>query len=67
MPFTGIIGRVAYAILAGVIAFIVFYIIGVLAAHFDANIGGIIEKFSPLIGLLVGIVTFFRYPTPLVP
>jgi hypothetical protein len=64
MPFSGLIARAAYAVLAGVITFLIFYFIGVVVFHFEQTIGMKLEQFSPLIGLLVGIVCFFRYPTP---
>ena len=51
---SGFAGRVVYAILAGVVAFLVVYIIGAVVMHFDATIGGLLEQWSPLIGLLVG-------------
>ena len=63
-PLSGLIGRALYALLVGVITFIVFYIIGAVVAHFDANIGLMLERFSPLIGLLAGLVTFFTRATP---
>lgn len=64
MPFSGLMGRVAYALLAGIIVFIAFFIIGVIATRFDATIGNKLEEFSPIIGLLAGLVVFFTRPTP---
>jgi len=64
MNLSGLAGRIAYAVLAGVIAFLVVFIVGALVVHFDATIGGILERFAPLIGLLVGIVYFFIRPNP---
>lgn len=67
MKLTGLVGRIAYAILAGVIAFLVVFILGVIVTHFEATIGSKLEQFAPLIGLLVGIVYFFVRPTPAPP
>lgn len=66
-PLTGLIGRIAYAVLAGVVAFLVVYILGAIVNHYDTTIGLKLEQFSPLIGLLVGIVYFFARPTPTTP
>ncbi len=66
MPFSGLLGRAINAILYGVITFIVFFIIGVIAAHFDVTIGNTLKEFAPLIGLLAGLLVFFTRPTPLV-
>ena len=67
MNLTGIFGRIAYAILAGVVAFLVVFILGVIVTHFEATIGAKLQDFAPLIGLLVGIVYFFVRPaTPIV-
>ncbi len=62
-PLSGLIGRIVYAILAGVIAFLVFFILGVIINHFDTTIGSKLEEFAPLIGLLVGLVYFFAGPS----
>lgn len=64
MPFSKLLGRTAYAILSGVVIFLVVFILGVVLAHFDATIGGKLEQFSPIIGVLAGIVVFFAYPVP---
>lgn len=61
-PLSGLIGRIVYAILAGVVAFLVIFILGVIVNHFDATIGAKLEQFAPLIGLLVGLVYFFARP-----
>jgi hypothetical protein len=61
---TGLAGRVVYAILAGVVAFLVVYIVGAVVMHFDTTIGSLLEQWSPLIGLLVGLVYFFAGPKP---
>lgn len=68
MNLSGLLGRIAYALLAGVVAFLVFFIIGAIVVHFDTVIGTKIEDLSPLIGLLVGLVYFFARPgTPVPP
>jgi hypothetical protein len=67
MPLSGLLGRVAYAALMGVLAFLLFFIIGVVVKHYEQEIGLKLEVFSPLIGLLVGIVVFFLKPTPTIP
>ena len=63
MPFTGLLGRIVYALLAGLVAFIVLLIIGIIVEKFDAEIGELIQKFAPLIGLLVGVLYFLRPQT----
>lgn len=63
MPkLTGLIGRIVYAVLSGVVTFLIIWIIGAITAHYDTNIGAKIEDFSPLIGLLVGLWVFFAQP-----
>jgi hypothetical protein len=59
---TGLAARIVYAILAGVVTFIIVYILGAIVVHFDSSIGALIEKFAPLIGLLVGLWYFFGRP-----
>lgn len=59
LPLTGLLGRICNAILNGVIAFLVVFILGVIVMKFEATIGTKLEQFAPLIGLLVGLVTFF--------
>ena len=56
---TNLIARLVYAVLAGVVTYVVLYIIGLLVGKFDASIGDIIVKFAPLIGLLVALYYFF--------
>jgi hypothetical protein len=67
MNLSGLAGRIAYAVLAGVVAFLVVFIIGAIVAHFEAAIGSKLEAFSPLIGLLVGLVYFFARPNSVPP
>ncbi len=62
MGLTGLAARIVYAILAGVVTFVVLLIIGFIVAKFDANIGGIVQKFAAVIGLLVGLWYFFAGP-----
>ena len=66
MKLSGMAGRIVKAILVGVVTFIVVFIIGAIVAHFDGEIGGMIEKFSPLLGLLAGLVMFFTGESPIV-
>jgi hypothetical protein len=66
MNFKGIPGRIVLAILVGVLTFIVMFIIGVIAAKYDAEIGNVLKSFSALIGLLAGLFTFFTGRTPTV-
>lgn len=66
MKFNGILGRIVLALLVGLITFIVVFILGVIIGKFDAQIGDVIQKFSPLIGLLAGLVKFFTGESPLV-
>jgi hypothetical protein len=65
MQISGLVARLAIAALSGIITFIVFFAIGVVLVHFDATIGNLVKEFSPLIGLLAGVISFFRYPSPL--
>jgi hypothetical protein len=68
MRLSGLAGRIVYALLAGVVTFVVILILGVIISHFDAQVGSILEKYAAVIGLLVGLVYFFtRNPgTPIV-
>ena len=61
---SGLVGRIVYAILAGVVAFLVVFIVGAVVTHFDGTIGSLLEEWAPLIGLLVGLVYFFAGPRP---
>lgn len=62
MNLRGIVGRVVYVLLAGIVTFLIVFVIGVILFHFDSNIGGKVEAFAPLIGLLVGLLYFFTRP-----
>lgn len=62
MRLTGIVGRVVYALLAGIVAFILLLILGVIIGKFDSQIGDIIQKFAAVVALLVGLVYFFARP-----
>lgn len=59
MPFTGLIARTVYAILAAVVTFVILLIIGAVIAKFDANIGDIVTRFAGVIALLTGLWYFF--------
>ena len=59
------LGRLASAVLYGVIVFIVTYIIGLLCIQFGlTDIGELLKKFAPLLGLLAGIVSYLTGSTP---
>jgi cation transporter-like permease len=64
MKLTGLAARIAYAVLAGVVAFLIVFVLGVVVKKFEAEAGTKIMDFSALIGLLVGIVYFFARPNP---
>ena len=59
LPLSGLLGRICNALLNGLLAFIIVFILGVIIGHFDGTIGALLEKYAPLIGLLVGLVSFF--------
>lgn len=59
MHLTGLVARIAYALLVAIVTFVVLLIIGAVVNSFDANIGSIIQKWAAVIALLVGLVTFF--------
>lgn len=61
---TGLLGRIAYAILAAVVTFLVVFVIVAIIVRFDGSIGQKIESFVWIIGLLVGIIYFVARPTP---
>lgn len=56
---TGLLGRALYALLVDVVTFLVVWILGAIVTSFETNIGAKLEQFAPLIGLLVGLVSFF--------
>ena len=62
MNLSGLVGRIAYALLAGIVAFVIILILGVIIGKFDAQIGDILQKYAAIIGLLIGIVYFFVRP-----
>lgn len=64
MRLTGLAGRIAYAVLAGVVTFIIVFIIGVFATSFSAEVGALLKQYAALIGFLVGLVYFFLRPVP---
>lgn len=62
MNLSGLPGRIAYAVLAGLITFIVVLVLGVLLNSFSPEIGSILTRFAAPLGVLVGLVTFFLSP-----
>lgn len=62
LPIT--IARVLYAILAGAVTFLIVWIIGAAVIDKHADIGGKLEDWAPLLGLLVGLLTYCVVPTP---
>jgi hypothetical protein len=62
IPFSGTVGRVLYAILAAIIAYIVVIVLAYLAGQLGAgSIQTLLERFAPVIAILIGILTFFGY------
>lgn len=66
MNFKGLPGRIVLALLVGIITFIIMFIIGAITARFDAEIGQLIKTWSPLVGFLAGLFTFFTGHSPTV-
>lgn len=59
------LARLAYAALAGVIAFLVVFGIGVASVHWvDVSFGNKVEDQATIIGLLVAIIYYFARPVP---
>lgn len=63
---TGLLGRIVGALLYGVVTFIVLFIIGIIVALFNAQVGDFIEKWAAIVGLLVGLYFFFTGVKPVV-
>lgn len=63
---TGLLGRIVGALLYGVVTFIVLFIIGIVVALFNAQVGDFIEKWAAIVGLLVGLYFFFTGAKPVV-
>ena len=67
---TGLIGRLVVAIVYGIIAWLVCLLLGTILVSLGVpvltQIGDFLEKFGYLIGVLVGLLTFFgnvSFPT----
>lgn len=58
---TGFAGRIAQAVLYGVLVFLAVFIIGIILVQVPqaVEIGNLLKKWAPLLGLLAGIATFF--------
>lgn len=68
LPIT--FARVLYAVLAGVLTFVLFWAVGALIVDNsmkNADIGQKLKDFAPLVGLLVGLLTYFVNPAPKTP
>jgi len=59
LGLTGIVGRIATAVLYAVVTFIILLILAVIVGYFEAGIAAIINKFAALIAVLVGVIVFF--------
>ncbi len=66
MNLSGLPGRIAYAVLYAVVTFIIVYIIGILLSNVAqaVEVGELLKKYAALLGLLVGLVTFFTQSHP---
>jgi hypothetical protein len=65
MHLSPLVSRIAFAVLYGVIVFIIVLILGLLISKFlDASVGAVLTRFAGILGLLAGIVTFFGRSTP---
>ena len=67
MPhLTGWLGRLVYAILVGVVTYIVILIVAYVLGLFPvlAAVGGILARFAYILALLAALVTFFTGWTP---
>jgi hypothetical protein len=54
-----LIARLAWSALAGLITFIIVYIIGAILVSTGVDAGNILERFAPILGLLVAVAYFF--------
>lgn len=52
------LARLAWAILAGILAFLAMFVIGILVGLFQSTAGTKIEDFAGIVGVLVGIAWF---------
>lgn len=61
---SGLAGRIAQAVLYGVVVYIVVYIIGLILIQVPGAvaIGDFLKHWAPLLGLLAGIAAFFGMP-----
>lgn len=68
MNTSPILGRILWAVLYGFLVFIAVLIIGIIFQQLTpvAEIGTVLKKFAPLLGLLAGLVAFFTGAKPLV-
>jgi hypothetical protein len=62
----GFAGRLASAAFYGVLVFIGVFIIGIILVQFSqtVEIGDLLKKWSPILGLLAGAVVFFNGSRP---
>lgn len=63
---SGLAGRIAQAVLYAVVVFLVVFIIGILLTNVAqaSEIGALLKRFAPLLGLLAGLVVFFTGGRP---
>lgn len=68
LGLTGLAGRVASAVLYGVLVFIGVFIVGIILTKFTqtTDIGEFLKSWAPLLGLLAGIVAFLTGSKPVV-
>lgn len=68
---TGLISKLAYAIICGIVAFLIVLAIGLIIIHFvtsadGTDYGNTVKGLAAILGLLVGVVVFFsgwRFPS----
>lgn len=57
---SSLVVRIAFAALAGIVAFLIVLLVGaIIAKVFDAHFGSTVSGLAALIGLLVAIIYFF--------
>lgn len=61
MNLSPLASKISWAVLYGVVTFIIVLIIGILLSGLggQAEIGDVLKRFAPLLGILVGIAVFF--------
>lgn len=59
-------GRIARAVLAGLVVFVVLLVIGMIVERFDVEIGETVQRYAAVLGLIAGLVQFFTGDSPVV-